>query len=277
MHDFANKTVYITGAASGMGLLTAKRLAGLGAHIVCFERSPNDAALAEIQAACLTPTQQVRRYQLDVANRDQVLAVIAQAAVQAGSPDLLVHMAGIGGVAEFVDMPFEQFDQMLQINLYGTRHVCEAVLPLMLQRGHGHLLLVGSMGGIVPVYGYTAYGTSKFAVVGFAQSLRYELKPRGIQVQCFCPGEVATPALAAEREATHPATRALKLIGGTLTTDQAIDGLLAGLQRGEFFITPGWKTRLVHWAVRLTPPALWQLITDGIVSRALRQSRNNPA
>ncbi len=273
MHDFANQTVYITGAASGMGLQTAKLLATQGADIVCLDRSPNPGSLEAIHAACVSPEQKVRGYRLDVSRRADVLARIAEVSAVCGAPDMLVHMAVIGGVGEFLEMPFEQFDQMLQINLYGTRHLCEAVAPLMLQRGHGKLVLAGSLGGVVPVYGYTAYGTSKFAVLGFAQCLRYELKPRGIDVLCFCPGEVATPGLAAEREATHPATRAMKLIGGTLPPEQAIDCLLQGIRHNRFMIVPGWKNRLTHWALRLTPLPLWQAITDGIVGHALRRHR----
>ncbi len=273
MPEYNQQTVYITGAASGMGLMTAKQLAARGASIVCLDRTPSADSLAQIQAACISPKQLVRGFRLDVSRRADVLARIAEVAAECGAPDMLVHMAGIGGVGEFLDMPFEQFDQMLQINLYGTRHICEAVLPLMLQRGHGKLVLAGSLGGVVPVFGYTAYGTSKFAVLGFAQCLRYELKPRGIDVLCFCPGEVATPGLAAEREATHPATRAMKLIGGTLPPEQAIDGLLQGIRRNRFMIVPGWKNRLTHWALRLTPLPLWQAITDGIVGHALHRHR----
>lgn len=278
MHDFATQTVYITGAASGMGLQTARQLAALGADIICLDRSPNAASLAEIRAACVTGRQQVQGFRLDVSVRAEVLAVLPRVAAQCGAPDLLVHMAGIGGVGEFLDMPFEQFEQMLQINLYGTRHLCEAVVPLMLQRGHGKLVLAGSLGGIVPVYGYTAYGTSKFAVLGFAQCLRYELKPRGIDVLCFCPGEVATAGLAAERETTHPATRAMKLIGGTLPAERAVAALIKGIRHNRFLIVPGWKNVLTHWAVRLTPLPLWQAVTDGIVTLALRKAgRDTPA
>lgn len=275
MPEYSNQTVYITGAASGMGLMAAKQLAAQGASIVCLDRTPSADSLAQIQAACSAPEQQVRGYRLDVSRRAEVLERVAEVAAACGAPDMLVHMAGIGGVGELLDMPFEQFDQMLQINLYGTRHICEAVVPLMLQRGHGKLVLAGSLGGVVPVYGYTAYGTSKFAVLGFAQCLRYELKPRGIDVLCFCPGEVATPALAAERKATHPATRAMKLIGGTLSPEQAIAGLLLGIRRNRFMIVPGWKSVLTHWAVRLTPLPLWQAITDAIVSHALRRQRQS--
>ena len=274
MKKLNGKRVFITGAGSGMGLLAAKKLAAQGAHLVVFDRQPVATTHQTIKEACQSKEQGLAFYQLDVAKREQVLAVIAQAAKECGVPDIVINMAGIGGVAEFVDMSYETFDRMMQINVYGSRHVCEAVVPLMLAKPDGQkgqIMLVGSMGGIVPVYGYTAYGTSKFAVVGFAQCLRYELKPKGIAVQCFCPGEVATPGLAAERLATHSATVALKKIGGTMNIDKAVDALLDAIASREFMITPGWKTLVTYWAQRLTPMWLWNVITDAMVTGALRK------
>ena len=151
-----------------------------------------------------------------------VIGTVGSAVTEVGSPDILINMAGIGGAVELIDMKFEAFDRVIQVNLYGTRHIIEAVLPSMLARGSGKIVLVGSMGGIDPVYGYTAYGSSKFAVVGLAQCLRYELKPRGISVACFCPGVVDVPGLAAERKTLHPASAALKKIGGTMPVEAAV-------------------------------------------------------
>jgi 3-dehydrosphinganine reductase len=273
MSEYSGRTVFVTGAGSGMGLLSARRLAAAGAHVVGFTRGATDDAQAAVESDRASQAQRVRFYSADVADRSATRAAINLAVADSGAPDLLVHMAGIGGVAEMVDMPFEMFDRMLQVNLYGTRHVVEALLPHLLNRKEGRrpkLVLAGSMGGFVPVFGYTAYGTSKFAVVGFAKCLRYELKPRGIDVCCFCPGEVATPALRAERQHSHPATLALKKIGGTIEMDSAIDGLLTGIRRNRFLIVPGWRTRLVHWAVRLTPESVWNAATDAIVAQALR-------
>lgn len=210
MTDIAGKTVYITGGASGMGLLAGKMLAGLGAHIVILDLNPTDAALHDVEASRRAPDQRVARYKFNVADREMVMGSIESAVAEVGTPDILINMAGIGSAVEFVDMKPETFDRVIQINLIGTRNIVEAVLPSMLARGNGKLVLVGSMGGIIPVYGYTAYGSSKFAVVGFAQCLRYELKPRGISVACFCPGEVETPGLAAERKTLPPASAALK-------------------------------------------------------------------
>ncbi|HQY71981.1 MAG TPA: SDR family NAD(P)-dependent oxidoreductase [Pseudomonadales bacterium] len=270
MQDFSGKVAFVTGGDKGMGLVTARQLAARGAHVAIFSRQPGEAAEQEIRTACRSPAQQVMRFALDVANRDNVLEIMARAQRAMRAPDLVICMAGIGATRRFVDMPFEVFDRMLQVNLYGTRHVIEAVLPGMIARGRGTLVPVASLGGFVPVYGYTAYGTSKFAVLGLAQCLRYELAPLGIEVCCFCPGQVATPGLAAEAQTLLPAAGALKLAGGTLPVEPAIRGLLRGIERGRPVIIPGARANLVYWLWRLTPIRLWNAITDAIVRVALR-------
>ena len=272
MTDVAAKTIYVTGGASGMGLLAGKMLAALGAHIVTLEHNPTDAALHEIESARRSPEQRVASYKIDIADREMVIGTVGTAIAEAGTPDVLINMAGIGGTAELADMKFETFDRVIKINLYGTRHIVEAVLPSMLARGNGKIVLVGSMGGIIPVYGYTAYGSSKFAVVGLAQCLRYELKPRGISVACFCPGEVETPGLAAERKTLHPASAALKRIGGTMPVEAAVRGLVKGIEHDEAMIIPGWKVKFTYWMHRVTPDRLWNAVTDTIVAKALRES-----
>lgn len=168
-------------------------------------------------------------------------------------------------------MKFETFDRVIKINLYGTRNIVEAVLPSMLARGNGKIVLVGSTGGIIAVYGYTACGCSKFAVVGLAQCLRYELKPRGISVACFCPGEVKTPGLAAERKMLHPGSVALKKIGGTMPPETAVRGLVDRERRVHDH--SGFKVKLTYWMHRLTPDWMWNAITDAIVAKALRDNK----
>jgi 3-dehydrosphinganine reductase len=269
MTEISGKTVYITGGTSGMGLMAGKVLAGLGAQVVILSLSPNDAALRDIESARRAPDQRVAYYKVNVADHDEVMRTVTTAVAQVGAPDIVITMAGIGGTEQFTDMKFENFDRVIRVNLYGTRNVIAAVLPSMLARGNGKVVLVGSMGGIIPVYGYTAYGTSKFAVVGLAQCLRYELKPRGISVACFCPGEVETPGLAAERKSLHPASAALKRIGGTIPVDAAVRGLIHGIQTDKFWIIPGFKVKLTYWMHRLMPTWLWNVVTDGMVAKAL--------
>lgn len=277
MSDIAGRTVYITGGTSGMGLMAGKMLAGLGAHVVILSLNPTDAALLDVESARRAPDQRVACYKVNVADHGEVMRVITTAVAEVGAPDIVITMAGIGGTEEFIDMKFETFDRVIRVNVYGTRNVIAAVLPSMLARGNGKIVLVGSMGGIIPVYGYTAYGTSKFAVVGLAQCLRYELKPRGISVACFCPGEVETPGLAGERKSLHPASAALKRIGGTMPVEDAVRGLARGIQHDKFLIIPGFKVQLTYWMHRLTPTWLWNLVTDSMVASALSESNKEAA
>ncbi len=280
MNDISAKTIYITGGASGMGLMSGKMLAGLGAHVVILDLNPTDVALLEVESARRTADQRVARYKVNVTDHEEVMRVITTAVAEFGPPDIVITMAGIGGTEEFIDMKFETFDRVIRVNVYGTRNVIAAVLPPMLVRGHGKIVLVGSMGGIIPVYGYTAYGTSKFAVVGLAHCLRYELKPRGISVACFCPGEVETPGLAGERKSLHPASVALKRIGGTMPVDTrcGAPALHPGASgRDKFLIIPGFKVKITYWMHRLTPTWLWNVITDGMVARALSESNKEAA
>ncbi len=275
MNTFDGNTIFVTGGTSGLGLASALALAARGAHLAIFSSSEKlaEAALEAVRGARKHGGQRVAWLRVDVAQRDQVLAAFAAARRQVGEPDIVLHMAGIGGLAPMAEMPLATFDRIMQINVYGTRHVAEAALLSMRPRGRGKIVLAGSLGGLVPVFGYTAYGTSKFAVLGFAQCLRYELKPLGIDVACFCPGEVETPGLAAEREHTHPAAVVLKQIGGTLPLERAVLGLLRGIDKNRFLIVPGLRPKLICLALRLTPLALWQAITDQLVGYALRKAR----
>ena len=272
MDSFSGKTVFITGGDRGMGLQAATMAAERGAHVAIFSRSAGEAAEQAIRAAAAGPAQRVARYALDVADRERVQAVMAQAEREFGSPDVVICMAGYGGTQRFVDIGHAEFDRMMQVNLYGTRHVIEAVLPGMLARGHGTLVPVGSLGGFVPVYGYSAYGTTKFALTGMISCLRAELAPLGVRVCFFCPGQVDTPGLAAEALDLLPAAGILKAIGGTLPATVAVGALMRGIERGRFLIIPGWRAKLVFWMYRLTPTPLWNAVSDALVRVALRRA-----
>ena len=264
---------YVTGGTSGMGLAAAKALAARGMHVAVFSSRAAPEAVAQVEAARRARDQRIAWFGMDVSDRDAVLAAFASATEACGAPDLVIHMAGVSGLAPMADMQLETFDRVFKVNVYGTRHVVEASLVTMCERGAGKIVLAGSLGGFVPVYGYTAYGASKFAVVGFAECLRCELEPLGIEVACFCPGQVDTPGLAAEGEHPVAATTAMKKLGGTVSVDDAVRGLMKGIASRRFLIIPGARAKVLYWIRRVTPLPIWGAVTRRIVNAAARDDR----
>ena len=264
-----NRTVYITGGSSGIGLATARCVASKGAHVGLFARNPERLATAEelVKAAAARPSQNVFALSMDVADPDDVSAKCTRAVEQFGVPDILITSAGIPVAGRFETTGAERFDTLIQTNLYGTRHVIAALLPAMLERGSGHIIPVSSSAGLYGVYGYSAYGASKFALVGLAECLRSELLNHNIRVSVFCPPEVDTPLLAVEKADLPPPTRILKNLAGTLTADSAARVLVNGIEKNKFMIIPGFRAKLFYWLKRLTPgPFFWGL-PDFIVKK----------
>lgn len=269
---FNGKTVYITGGGSGLGLAAAQLLAARGAHIALFGRRDLDAACQAVRAHCADKDQSVIRRSLDVTDRAQVKAVIDQVAQSWRAPDFVIHAAGIPAALPFFDAgSADQFDQVIATNLFGTQHVCQAVLP-WLEQTRGRLMLVGSMAGVVGCYGYSAYGTSKYAVRGLAEALRYEYAPRGVSIGLFAPGEFPSPLLDAEYAQIHPATRLLKKMAGQISQDQAAHALVRALpQRKTFEVTPGFMSRLLRLQLRLLPQRVVHAAGDAQVAWVLRK------
>ena len=139
--------------------------------------------------------------------------VIPQAIKEFGTPDILINSAGIISCDYFGNISYDSFDAVMKINLYGIRNMIAEVLPAMKPRG-GHIVIISSAAGLMGMSGYTAYGTSKFALVGFAECLRGELKQQGIHLTIVCPPEVDTPMLLDEMKTISSEIRILKNMSG---------------------------------------------------------------
>jgi 3-dehydrosphinganine reductase len=218
-------------------------------------------------------TQQGRRIQtqtVDVRDPDRLTEVIAAAVQLLGAPDLAINSAGIQLAKPFEELSAEEFRRVIEVNLLGSRNFAAAVLPHM-QAG-GRLALVSSLAGLVPNYAYAAYSASKYAVVGLAEVLRLEYRPRGIDVSVICPPEVETNLVVEERRTQHPASATLKRTAGTLDVDTACREIFAGLRTGGFMVIPSRRARAVAWMGKYIPRALAHAGSDLTVRRVLARS-----
>lgn len=265
----APRTVFITGASSGIGRDMAQRLAAEGASIALFNRSAADDVLQQLRAAARSPAQRFACYRADVSDAQAIAAAVAQAARELGAPDLAIHSAGVLHNGPLQDSSAQDFGRVIDINLKGSRHFAAAVLAHM-QAG-SHLAFIASLAGLTGNFGYTAYCASKFGVRGLAEALRFELKLQGIDVSLCCPGEIRTPMVEQEKRGMHPVSKAMKAFAGSSTLDVSVPALLRGIARREFEITDTPKAGLTAFLSRHTP-RLARAVGDRIAARAMQKT-----
>ena len=199
--ELAGKNAIVTGGSSGIGKVTARLLAQRGANvtIVARNRQRLDQALLEIEGARLNQQQRFRAHTADVTSYDEIASTVEGLSEAGGAPDILINSAGIARPGYFHALPLAEFEEQMDTNYLGTLYATKAAVPAMIQRGGGHIVNISSMAGVLGVFGYTAYGASKFAVLGLSEALRIEMKPHGIGVSVVIPNDTDTPQLQEER------------------------------------------------------------------------------
>jgi uncharacterized protein len=192
--SLAGGVVVVTGASSGIGLATAKALAGLGARLVLVSRS--EARLEGAVAAVAQGPGTLSRpqpYPCDVSDPEAVRGLAERVLRDIGTPDVVVSNAGVGHWAPVAELPLERIRTVLAVNFLGAVHCTKAFLPAMLSRGRGTMVFVSSGFGILPFPRTAAYCASKHALNGFAGALRAEVEPLGVNVLLVLPGGTRTP------------------------------------------------------------------------------------
>jgi NADP-dependent 3-hydroxy acid dehydrogenase YdfG len=183
MRTWAGKRYWLVGASEGLGRALAERMSRAGVELVLSARSAE--RLEELAA---TLPAKARVVPVDV--RD--MASVAAAAADAGEVDGVVYLAGVYWPQAAQDWNAEQVEAMCDINFTGAARVVGAVLPSMLARGHGHIVLTGSLAGFRGLPGSIGYGASKAGIMVLAESLQADLRGSGIEVQQVNPGFIRT-------------------------------------------------------------------------------------
>ena len=268
MKNLHGKTAYITGGSSGIGLETARQLASKGCHIVLFARDSKklEKARSLILNYRKALSQKVEIHRMDVTDPKNVEQAVQQAVETAGPPDLVIANAGKGFGDYFENTSYEVFDQVMQTNVYGARNLTAAALPY-LEQNQGHLVIVASLGGLAALPGYTAYGTSKFAAVGFAKCLRPELKSKGVGLTLICPPEVYTAMVEEELKTLPKEYRAVKLMAGIEPVEKTARDIVRGIEKNRFVVITGIMARMSYYMVKFFPDWTSNWMIDLMVRR----------
>ena len=194
MNDAGEKIALVTGGQSGIGAAVAGRMARDG-HVV---------VAADIAAAstALGAGPGIHPFRVDVSRQDSVASLVGAVLRNYGRVDYLVHCAGIGRIAPFLETSAELFDLVLKTNLYGSFHVGQACAKALAEQGGGVIVNIASVSGLRGNAGRAAYGASKAGMVALTQVMASELADHGIRVNAIAPGPIETALAQGQHDAS---------------------------------------------------------------------------
>ncbi|MBN2284457.1 MAG: SDR family oxidoreductase [Deltaproteobacteria bacterium] len=268
---FRGKKVLITGGSSGIGLALAQNLSTQGCHIHLLARNREtlDSALEIIRSIQNNPSVHIGAVSADVRDPDSINEAIDRMSRDAGLPDFVINSAGVSHPGCVQDLDLEIFRRTMDVNYHGTVHVTKAVLPGMIERGSGHIINISSVAGFLGVFGYTAYCASKFAVMGFSDTLRAEVKPLGIRVSVALPPDTETPMFV-NAEALKPyVTKALSKNVKAMSAESVAAIILRDIARGKYLILPGFETKMLYFLTRISGTMIYPIM-DYLIARAAK-------
>lgn len=256
---FENKTAIITGGNAGIGKAVAYSLAEKGSNLAIIGR--NKATIDEVCAdlSVKYPTQKITGYQLDISNFSEIPNTINQIANDHENIGLLVNNAGIAMGGKFEELSISDIETVFNINFKSQIVMIKETLPHLKKVEGSHIANVSSVFGIITPSGQSAYSASKFAVKGFSEVLRQELKPLKIGVSTIFPGGVKTNIAAntkigenADKEAIKKEAKSFES-NFTMTPEYAAEIIIKGIEKRKVRILIGSTTKFLDFMTRLLP------------------------
>lgn len=227
--SFEGKTVWVTGASSGIGAAMAKAFSEQGAHVILSGRRIE--ALDEVARACRGKTLKLP---FEATDFEALPSVVREAEAWRGSVDVLVNNAGISQRSLGKDTAFAVYRELMEVDFFAPLRLTQLVLPAMLARGSGHFINISSVAGKFGSVLRTGYSAAKHALIGYSDALRAETAHAGIQVTVVTPGFVRTGvarnALAGDGSVTG---RDEDDIDSAIAPEEAVAEILAGIAAGK--------------------------------------------
>ncbi|HEY0497847.1 MAG TPA: SDR family NAD(P)-dependent oxidoreductase [Kutzneria sp.] len=262
--DLQGRVVVVTGAARGIGAALARRLAAEGAAGVVV--SDVDLAGAEAVAASITAAGgDATAVPADVSRQEDVRALVAATRDRYGPVDLFCSNAGVA-FGTGIHASGQQWATSWAVNVMQHVYAAQCVVPDMIRRGGGHLLITASAAGLLGAPGDVPYTVTKHAVVGLAEWLAVTYRARGIGISALCPLGVRTALLEPGIAAGHPTALAIAAAAPLISPEEVAESTVHGLRAGDFLILPHESVRK-RYAEKAADVDAWidQTISDSMM------------
>ncbi|MGA2381835.1 MAG: SDR family oxidoreductase [Gemmatimonadales bacterium] len=238
-----DRVIVVTGAANGIGNALALALAAEGAALVLVDIDAD--GLGALRRTFVGDGVRSSVVRVDVRQSAALEDLVRHTVATFGRVDAVVNCAGVLSPGAIDTCPAEDIARQLDTNLGGTINVTRAFVPQFKRQGSGHLVLIASLAGMVPIPGESIYAASKFAVRGFAHSVGHELRGTGVAVTVVCPDSTRTRML--DMEACDPGS-SLSFSSPAMEPEEVARAIIGALRRPRLEVTvPGFRGRLIRW------------------------------
>lgn len=253
----------VTGAASGIGREVALRLAREGHEVALVDRDETGLDATARDVTGIRPGALLDDQVLDLTDIDEVRAWASRVTGEFGAPDEVFHVAGIAIWGDPRTLPHDKWVKVIDVNLMGTVHVVEALVPAMAEAGkigtgrHARprrLCCVSSAAGFIGLPWHAAYAASKGGVLGMCEVLRFDLAPHGVSVHVAVPGAVDTPLVrtidvdGVDKSAKRVAKVTKLFQGHAASPAEAADRIVDGTRKGRYMVYTSVDIRVGRWA-----------------------------
>ena len=245
-------TVLITGGASGIGKLMGRKCLQQGAtRLLIWDVNP--IGLQETAQELGAPGFEVHTYQVNVGDAQQVKQTAEQVIAQFGAPNILINNAGIVVGKPFAEHSMEEIERTLQVNVLGVMAVTNAFLSAMLARGQGHVVNIASAAGLLPNPGMSVYAGSKWAVLGWSESLRLELEQAGkaMRVTTVTPSYIDTGMFAGVKA---------PLLTPILQPEAIADAILQAVEQNRIILRKPFIVHLLPLLRGILPTRVFDMV-----------------
>jgi NAD(P)-dependent dehydrogenase (short-subunit alcohol dehydrogenase family) len=266
MKDLQGKVAVVTGAGAGIGRATSLKLAGLGATVAVCDLDAGAAKETADLIGAAGGTCSV--HQVDVASEDEMRALPDAVLAEHGVVDVVVNNAGIAGpTAETASLPLDRFHKVVDVNFWGVVHGSVFFVPHLTGRPEANLVNVASNAGLLAYSKMAPYNSSKFAVRGFTETLRMELRSTPVRVTVVCPGVTGTQFVAHSPvidEADRRSMQAQFDKYPTTKPDKVAEAIVRGIRQDRPRVLVGPDTFALDTIVRLLPGAHSRLLAKPV-------------
>jgi NAD(P)-dependent dehydrogenase (short-subunit alcohol dehydrogenase family) len=253
MDKLEGKVAAITGGGSGIGRALAGQLAPLGCHVALID--VHQGRLDDVAGACARNGLKITTHVADVRDRNRMKALADEVVQAHGGVQILVNNAGVTAWGSFEDMPVDDFDWVLDVNLHGVINGCRFFLPYLRKEAEAHIVNMSSLLGIQAVRHQVAYCTSKFAVRGFSEALDAELDGSSVHVSVIHPGGVATNFVTDSRSTDLQSKNKFAdlMAKHSLKPDKVAAAIIAAIQKNKLRARVGPDAFVGDWVKRAFP------------------------